>query len=109
MPEPTLTAVFGSNAVQDAATLTISKADLVSVGLTASATNTAESLLAAISKLAANSLTVANQQSNPGQHVSIQYANATVYESAYGTRMRQNMLLAFDNDFVNPGINPDNY
>jgi hypothetical protein len=48
MPEPTLTQVFGVNATQTSTTLTISKADLVSVGLTASANNTAESLLLAI-------------------------------------------------------------
>lgn len=48
MAEPLLTAVFGANATQDATALTISKSDLVSTGLTPSATNTAESLLLAI-------------------------------------------------------------
>ncbi|MBW4425942.1 MAG: hypothetical protein KME50_16195 [Nostoc desertorum CM1-VF14] len=48
MAEPSLTQVFGTGATQDMNTLTISKADLVSVGLTASASNTAESLLIAI-------------------------------------------------------------
>lgn len=48
MAEPTLTAVFGANATQDATTLTITKADLTSTGLTPSANNTAESLLLAI-------------------------------------------------------------
>ncbi|MDZ8227526.1 hypothetical protein [Nostoc sp. ChiVER01] len=48
MAEPSLTAVFGSNATQDATTLTISKADLAVTGLTPSANNTAESLLIAI-------------------------------------------------------------
>lgn len=46
MPEPTLTQVFGTNAAQTAATITITKADLL--GLTASSDNSAESLLVAI-------------------------------------------------------------
>jgi hypothetical protein len=48
MAKPTLAEVFGPNATQDANTITISKADLATVGLNASANNTAESLLAAI-------------------------------------------------------------
>jgi hypothetical protein len=48
MPKPTLAEVFGANATQNATTLTLSKSDLASVGLTTSATNSAESLLAAI-------------------------------------------------------------
>ena len=42
MPEPTLTQVFGANATQSAANITIAKSDLATVGLTASANNTAE-------------------------------------------------------------------
>lgn len=48
MAEPTLTQVFGPGATQTATVITILKADLVSTGLTASAANTAESLLGAI-------------------------------------------------------------
>ncbi|MCM0593455.1 MAG: hypothetical protein KA716_25965 [Gloeotrichia echinulata DEX184] len=44
----TLQQVFGENAFQSSNTLTISKADLVSVGLPPTTVNTAESLLAAI-------------------------------------------------------------
>lgn len=46
MPEPSLAAVFGAGASQTATTITILKADLP--GLTASANNTPESLLAGI-------------------------------------------------------------
>ncbi|MBW4571603.1 MAG: hypothetical protein KME31_27375 [Tolypothrix carrinoi HA7290-LM1] len=46
MAEPTLTQVFGAGATQTATTITIAKADLP--GLTASATNRGESLLAGI-------------------------------------------------------------
>lgn len=109
MAEPTLAAVFGAGASQDGSTLTISKADLVAVGLTPSASNTAESLLAAIAKLASNSLTVTNQQTNPDQDIVIQPANSNVWDSPYGQKLRQNMLFSFDNDFSNPGITPDSY
>ena len=46
MAELTLAEIFGSSAVQTSTTITITKADLP--GLTASATNTSESLLVAI-------------------------------------------------------------
>ncbi len=46
MTEPTLTQVFGAGATQTATTITITKADLP--GLTASASNRAESLLIGI-------------------------------------------------------------
>jgi hypothetical protein len=46
MAEPTLTEVFGAGATQTATTITILKSDLT--GLTASATNRADALLAAI-------------------------------------------------------------
>ena len=48
MPEPTLTQIFGAGAAQTATVLTIAKADLAAVGLTASSTNTAESLFVAL-------------------------------------------------------------
>jgi hypothetical protein len=109
MAEPALTSVFGAGATQDATTLTISKSDLATVGLTAASINTAESLLAAIITLAANTLTATNQTLNADQHCSIQNANTAVYESPFGTRLRQNLLISFDDPFVNPGVTPDNY
>lgn len=52
MSVPSLTALLGSQASQDSSSLTIAKTDLVSVGLTPSANNAAESLMLAIIKLA---------------------------------------------------------
>lgn len=69
MAEPTLTGVFGAGAAQTATTLTIDKADLSAVGLTASPSNTAESLLGAIVLLAKNALTQAAFDSNLDQSV----------------------------------------
>lgn len=109
MAEPTLEQVFGAGATQDATTLTIAKSALASVGLTAQASNTGESLLAAILKVAANTLTAQNQQLNADQNCAIQSANSSVYQSPFGTRLRQNLLISFDDAFSNPGITPDNY
>lgn len=71
MAEPTLVTVFGASATQSATQLTISKADLAAVGLTASATNTPESLLAAIIALAKLTLTELSFDSNMDQSVAI--------------------------------------
>ena len=65
MAEPLLTDVFGAGASQDATTITISKASLV--GLTPSASNTAESLLAALLQTAQVSLSQANFNTNLDQ------------------------------------------
>lgn len=75
MPEPTLQQIFGANAAQTASTLTISKADLAAVNLTASATNTAESLLVAIVLMAKNYLTPSAQESNPDQSITVTEAD----------------------------------
>ncbi|MFK0735469.1 MAG: hypothetical protein ACFKPT_20360 [Gloeotrichia echinulata GP01] len=53
----TLQQIFGENSTQDIDTLTISKVDLLAVGLTPTASNTAESLIVAlILKLLSNFL-----------------------------------------------------
>ncbi|HCF27622.1 MAG TPA: hypothetical protein DEV81_10590, partial [Cyanobacteria bacterium UBA11049] len=62
---------FGTNATQTATTLTITKADLATVGLSASANNSAESLYVAMLLLAKNYLTDANLTSNTEQSISI--------------------------------------
>lgn len=71
MPEPTLPAVFGAAATQTATTVTISKTDLATVGLTASANNTAESILTAILFLARNRLTEAGFNGDVDQSLTI--------------------------------------
>jgi hypothetical protein len=71
MAEPTLIQIFGDNAVQDANTLTISKADLASTGLIAASDNTAESLFVALLLKAASYLTETNQTNNVDQQITI--------------------------------------
>lgn len=72
MAEPLLTEIFGVGATQDASTLTIDKADLLAIGLTANATNTAESLLTAIVALAQTYLTQTNFDANLDQSIYIE-------------------------------------
>jgi hypothetical protein len=60
MTEPTLIQIFGTDATQDANTVTIQKSALATVGLTASANNKAESILAAILLLARINLNQSN-------------------------------------------------
>lgn len=100
MPEPTLTQVFGAGATQTTTTLSIAKADLATVGLTASAVNTSESLLVAMLLLAKNSLTPAALETNPEQSVSIAQAdfnfqtliernNQTYRQSTYSVNLQK--------------------
>jgi hypothetical protein len=109
MPEPTLADVFGANSSQTATTLTIDKGDLSAAGLTASATNTAESILAAMIKRLLSNLTVEYQLLNPDQSVSLQIANPTIYQSPHGDRYRQTVMISFDSPHTDPGLVPDDY
>ncbi|KPQ34612.1 MAG: hypothetical protein HLUCCA11_13950 [Phormidesmis priestleyi Ana] len=113
MAEPTLTEVFGAGAIQDATTLTITKADLVSVGLTASASNTAESLLAAIVLKARDFLTDTAFTSNPDQSITILSGFDSIVQRDNGggtfSTVRQaqlNVNLHQPDTFV---IDPDNF
>ena len=71
MAEPSLTDVFGAGASQTSANLTVAKSALAAVGLSVTAENTAESLLAAIILLAKAKLTEASFSTNIDQSVVI--------------------------------------
>ena len=71
MAEPSITDLFGSGATQDATTITIQKADLASSGFTPSASNSAESILAAVLTKGKGYLTQANADANPDQSVTV--------------------------------------
>lgn len=73
LAEPTLSDVFGNGATQTASTLAISKADMASVGLSPSASNTAESMLVSILLYAAIRLTEAARTADQANR------NITVY------------------------------
>lgn len=70
MAKPSLTDVFGAGATQDATTVTIQKSSLVT--LTASGTNTAESILMSILITAKPVLTVAARDADPDIKVAIE-------------------------------------
>lgn len=72
MPEPTLEQVFGAGTTQTATTVTILKSNLSAVGLTASATNKAESLFVALFLKAKQYLNSANQESNVDIQVTLE-------------------------------------
>ena len=72
MAEPTITQVFGAGATQTATTISINKSDLAAIGLTPSATNTAESLLAAIVIFAKGYLTQSKFEANTDQSITIE-------------------------------------
>ena len=109
MAEPTLVQVFGTNASQDATTLTIAKADLNSTGLTATATNTPESLFVAILLKAANYLNEANQQTN----ADIQITIAESFQSLVSRNNQQYRQRSYSVNLDKPdtagGIDPDDY
>lgn len=110
MPEPLLTQVFGSKAQQTADILTIDKSDLATVGLTPSATNTAESLYIAILLLAQKYLNDTNQQTNPDIQVTISQGFADTLVSRNNQVYRQRTytveLQKLDN---NADIYPNDY
>ncbi len=110
MAEPTLQEVFGTNASQTATTLTITKADLTSVGLTASANNTAESLIVAILLKAKEYLSDTNQATNNDIQVTVEQSAFPQIISRNSQNYRQitfNVdLQTVDTSF---NIDPDNY
>lgn len=110
MAEPTLQEVFGANASQNLTTLTITKADLASVGLTASATNTAESLIVAILLKAKVELNDTKQATNSDIQITVEQSAFPQIISRNSQNYRQitfNVdLQTIDNSF---SIDPDNY
>lgn len=111
MAEPSLQNVFGASAAQTATTLTITKADFASIGLSASAANTSESLLVAILLFAAQSLTENNRLTDlanrnigidySGQDLITQGAGSVFLRDAYTISLYKSSTIAV--------IDPDNY
>jgi hypothetical protein len=100
MAEPSLQQIFGAAATQTATTLTIAKADLATVGLTATATNTAESLLVALLLKAKEVLTPVALETNPDQSLTVSEAdfnfqtlvsrnNTTYRQSSYAINLQK--------------------
>lgn len=108
MAEPTLQSVFGTNATQNTTTLTISKADLT--GLTATSSNTAESLLVAILLKAKESLSEANRDINVDQSIAVDVATTPSYTTRNNAvYSRDTITVELDRAAGNLTIDPDNY
>jgi hypothetical protein len=109
MAEPTLQEIFGTNATQDANSLTISKADLVSIGLTAAAENTAESLLAAIVAKSQQTLTETNRENNSDQSIYIEDGLPNYIERNEQSFRQQSKTLTFEKLDTQTSFVPDDY
>jgi hypothetical protein len=108
MTEPTLQQVFGASATQDATTLTITKADLT--GLTASSTNRAEALLAAILIKAKSYLTSDNQTSNADQSITIADGFVPSYTVRDSIQYRQDdITVSLQKPAGSLALDPDDY
>ena len=110
MAEPTLQQVFGTGATQTATELIIAKSDLAALGLTASATNTAESLTVAVLLKAKEYLNDTNQATNGDIQITIEQSAFPQIVSRNSQNYRQitfNVdLQTIDTSF---SIDPDNY
>lgn len=110
MAEPTLIEVFGAGATQDATTVTIAKADLASVGLTASASNSAESLLVALILKAQTYLNDTNLATNIDQSVSITTATTPTFTNRNNAvYIRDAISIEIDKPSPSLAIDPDDY
>ncbi len=109
MTVPSLTQVFGQHASQDANTLTISKIDLATVGLTASATNTADSLVVALILLWQLHLTTANQGTNSDQNITIEDSFSSIISRNNVNYRQSSKTINLQKPDTSAVIDPDDY
>lgn len=110
MAEPTLQSVFGAGASQTASGLTISKADMASVGLTAAASNTAESMFVAIVLLASRELTEANRATdNVNRNVTVPYGGQDISGSTTAPFLRDAYSVLCYRAYSLSPIDPDQF
>jgi hypothetical protein len=107
--KPTLIQVFGANATQTATDLVIKKADLVAIGLTPSATNSAESLLMAIALNSKTTLSTTNRTSNPDQSLAIEEGYAQIANRGTNQYYQSSFNLTAQKINNTPAIDPDDY
>jgi hypothetical protein len=109
MAEPSLTDIFGPNVVQDATSLTIAKADLAAVGLTPAANNSGEALFTAVVKKAGGTLTVANQDANPDQSITIEDGFPSIVQRNDQNYRQNQKTISFQKLDTQSEIDPDDY
>lgn len=104
MAEPTF---FGTGFSQTATDFTIAKADLP--GLTASSSNTQESLLVALLLKAKATLTQAAADSNPDQSVVVEDGFASIVTRGSTEYQRRSLTINLDKVNGSVEIDPDDY
>ncbi len=109
MAEPQLTDVFGPGATQTTTTFSIAKADLAAVGLSASATNSAESLVVAILLLAQKYLNDDNQAINPDIQVTIAQSFDSLVTRNNTTYRQRSYSIEMQKVDTSAAINPNDY
>jgi len=110
MPEPSLQSVFGAGATQTASVLSIAKADLASVGLTAADANTAESLLVALILLAAKELTEANRAGDTvNRNVTLPYGGQDVSGTVAAPFLRDAYSVLLYRAYSLSPVDPDQF
>jgi hypothetical protein len=107
--KPTLIQVFGANATQNATEIVIKKADLVAVGLTPGASNTAESLLMAIALNAKVTLSTNNRNTNPDQSLAIEDGYAQIANRGTTQYYQSSFTLTAQKVNTTAAIDPDDY
>ena len=110
MAEPTLTDVFGAGATQTATTITILKADL---DITATSSNKAEGLAAAIFKKMAGNLTQTAFNADADRSIYIAQSFDSVGSRTVGSTTTQLLLSAWNIVFAKiqatSSITPNDY
>jgi hypothetical protein len=109
MAEPTLQQVLGANATQTADEIVISKADLGTTGLIASANNKPESLLTAIVLKAMGTLTTANQDANPDQSITFEAGLSSFTRRNDVDYRRDQITMNLEKPDADAVINPNDY
>lgn len=109
MSEPNLQQVFGTNANQDANTITISKTDLAAVGLTSSVNNRAEQLLVAILLKAATYLNSTQQEADADIQVTIDSSFPSIVFRNNQNYRQNTYTISLQKVDAGVTINPDDY
>jgi predicted protein tyrosine phosphatase len=107
MAEPTLIEVFGENALQDATTVTLAKADYAT--LTAATENTAESLFVGMMLKAATKLNTNNQAADPDIQVTIDKDSQTGITRNSQAYIRHTYIVNLDVPDLTSTVDPDSF
>lgn len=107
MAQPTLQAVFGPGATQDATTITILKADLP--GLTPAIDNNGEQIFSGVMVRAKGHLTQVNQDANPDQSIVIETGFPSLVQRNDQTFRQNQLTVNFQKPDLQAEIDPDDY